>query len=178
MTLGDRIVVMADGIIQQQGTPFDVYRHPANRFVASFIGTPPMNFVDGAIVGDAGGLRFEAGDGSVTLAVDASHGADVAGAAGLPVTLGLRPQAMSLVRADQPGRTVRATARVIELLGDQMDITCDAGGHTIVARVRAEPGLSPGDSVLLAVEPDRVHYFRAGEFGESLLSADLAGARA
>jgi len=172
MTLGDRIVVMAAGIIQQQGTPFEVYRSPANRFVASFIGTPPMNFVDGAVVRDDRGLHFASSDGAVDLAVHPSHAADVGAAVGVPTTLGLRPQAMALATAHRPGRTIRATARVIELLGDQMDVTCDAGGHTVVARVRAEPGLHPGDGVFLEVEPERVHYFRAGEFGESLLAHD------
>ncbi|MCC7390014.1 MAG: sn-glycerol-3-phosphate ABC transporter ATP-binding protein UgpC [Phycisphaerales bacterium] len=176
MTLGDRIVVMAAGIIQQQGTPFQVYRHPANRFVASFIGTPPMNFVEGALVRADGALRFESADASVSLGVDPSHAPDVAGAVGLPTTLGLRPQAMELAKAPTPGRTITGRARVIELLGDQMDVTCEVGAGTLVARVRAEPGLKPGHTVHMAVDPERVHYFSPGEFGDSLLTRDRAAA--
>ena len=176
MTLGDRIVVMADGIIQQQGTPFEVYRHPANRFVASFIGTPPMNFVEGAIVRRDAGLRFESADGSVVLAVNPAHEPDVQGAVGVPTTVGLRPQSMELAKAAAPGGTITARAQVIELLGDQMDVTCEVGGSMLVARVRAEPGIAPGAAVHLAVDSERVHYFAPGEFGESLLARDRAAA--
>ncbi len=170
MTLGDRIVVMSNGLIQQQGTPFAVYRHPVNRFVASFIGTPPMNFVEGSIVQGDGGLRFESKGGKISLRLDDAHTSQLQTALGLPTTLGLRPQAMTLAKSDTPGKTICAAASVIELLGDQMDITCTIGGLQMIARVRAEPGVSPGDTVYLAVEPDRLHFFAPGKFGHSLLA--------
>ncbi|VAX42417.1 Glycerol-3-phosphate ABC transporter, ATP-binding protein UgpC (TC 3.A.1.1.3) [hydrothermal vent metagenome] len=170
MTLGDRIIVMADGVIQQQGTPFEVYRHPINRFVASFIGTPPMNFVEGSIMQDEDGLRFESEGGQVRLRLDAAHASTLRAALGLPTILGLRPQAMTLAKAETPGRTIRAAASVIELLGDQMDVLCTIGEVSLIARVRAEPGVSTGDTVLLTVEPDRLHFFAPGEFGQSLLT--------
>ena len=174
MTLGDRIVVMSDGVMQQQGTPFEVYRRPANRFVASFIGTPPMGFVEGAIAQTDGELRFVSGDGLISLRVDDAHVEGVKPALGVRTTLGIRPQAMTLAKAAQPGKTVRATVGVVELLGDQMDVTCTVGELTLIARVRAEAGLAPGDEVHLAVETERVHYFQQGEFGASLLGADRA----
>ena len=170
MTLGDRIVVMADGLIQQRGTPFAVYRHPVNRFVASFIGTPPMNFVEGSIVQQEEGLRFESEGGQITLRLDEAHARQLRPARGLPTTLGLRPQAMTLARAETPGRTICATVRIIELLGDQMDVVCTIGRQPLIARVRAEPGVSSGDMVHLAVELDRLHFFAPGEFGPSLLT--------
>ncbi len=170
MTLGDRIVVMSEGQLQQQGTPFEVYRNPVNRFVASFIGTPPMNFVDGLLVPDGEGLRFESDNSRVSLRVDDTHTAKIKTATGIPTTLGIRPQAMTLTNAEHPGQTIKATASVIELLGDQMDITCTVGSLTLIARVRAEPGIGPGDTVRLAVETDRVHYFASGESGASLLT--------
>jgi multiple sugar transport system ATP-binding protein len=178
MTLGDRIVVMSDGVIQQQGTPFDVYRRPANRFVASFIGTPPMDFVNGAITQIDGDLRFESGDGLINLRVHGSHANDLRSAVGVQTVLGVRPQAMTLANAEEPGRTIRATVRVVELLGDQMDVTCEIGDLMLIARVRAEAGLSPGDSVHLAVETQRVHYFAQGDFGVSLLGTDRAAVSA
>lgn len=174
MTLGDRIVVMAEGEIQQQGTPFDVYHAPVNRFVASFIGTPPMNFIDGAIETEAGGLRFVSGDGAVTLRLDDAH----AGVLGprADVVLGLRPQATKLARAASPGRTIEAKVSVIELLGDQMDLTCSVGGSTLVARVRAEPGVEPGQVVQLEAELDRLCFFEPGPFGVSLLAQEAVPA--
>ena len=68
MTLGDRVVVMKDGIIQQCASAMDVYAQPVNRFVASFIGTPPMNFLDGRVARADGGLRFESAGASLPLA--------------------------------------------------------------------------------------------------------------
>ena len=170
MTLGDRIVVMAEGVIQQQGTPFAVYRHPVNRFVASFIGTPPMNFVEGSIMQDEDGLRFESKDGRISLRLDAAHANTLQAAPNRPAILGLRPQAMTLANTETPGRTIRATASVTELLGDQMDVVCTIGEVSLIARVRAEPGVSTGDTVLLTVETDRLHFFAPGESGQSLLA--------
>ncbi|HZW08794.1 MAG TPA: sn-glycerol-3-phosphate ABC transporter ATP-binding protein UgpC [Phycisphaerales bacterium] len=169
MTLGDRIVVMADGVMQQQGTPFEVYQRPANRFVASFIGTPPMNFVEGTLAREGGAVAFKGREGAISLLCAEAHGAALGGAAGSAVTLGVRPQALSLVDAGLPGRTIEATLRVVELLGDEMDLTCEAGGQRLVARVRARPGLAPGQRVLLAPDAARMHYFRPGEYGASLL---------
>ena len=168
MTLGDRIVVMAAGIIQQQGTPFEVYHAPVNRFVASFIGTPPMNFVEGALAGGEGGLRFVSGDGEVELLLHDSHAARLEPTG--EVVLGLRPQVMALAPAAQRGLTVTAKVVVVELLGDQMDLTCTVGSHTIVARVRAEPGVTPGQTVHLTAERERLCYFAPGPFGASLLA--------
>ena len=168
MTLGDRIVVMADGVIQQQGTPFEVYHAPVNRFVASFIGTPPMNFVEGSLTGGGAGLRFASDDGAVDLLLHESHSPRLEPTE--RVVLGLRPQVMELAPSAQPGLTLSARVLVVELLGDQMDLTCTAGTHTIVARVRAEPGVMPGQSVHLTAERQRLCFFEPGPYGSSLLA--------
>jgi multiple sugar transport system ATP-binding protein len=169
MTLGDRIVVMADGIMQQQGTPFDVYQHPVNRFVASFIGTPPMNFIDGSLVRTGASVAFKDQAGAIALHAAESHAGALEPAAGAAVVLGVRPQALALVDAEQPGRTIAAAVGVVELLGDEMDLTCMAGEQRLVARVRARPGLAPGQRVFLAADAGRMHYFEPGEYGASLL---------
>jgi multiple sugar transport system ATP-binding protein len=177
MTLGDRIVVMAEGVIQQQGTPFEVYHAPANRFVASFIGTPPMNFVEGGVsLGDGRAARFVSVDGGVELELEPAHAAALAGAES--VTLGLRPQAMELAERSVPGRTIEAEVRVVELLGDQMDLRCSAGNTPLVARVRAERGVGAGSRVHLEVDRRRACFFAPGAFGESLLARDARPAAA
>jgi multiple sugar transport system ATP-binding protein len=176
MTLGDRIVVMADGIMQQQGTPFDVYRHPINRFVASFIGTPPMNFIEGSLASEDGDLFFRDRAGLVRLAAAGEHSRRLDESAGSDAVLGIRPQAIAVVEGERPGRTIAATASVVELLGDEMDITCDAGGHRLVARVKARPGITPGQRLSLEPDPARLHYFEPGEFGTNLLHAAPTGA--
>ncbi len=173
MTLGDRIVVMADGVIQQQGTPFEVYHAPINRFVASFIGTPPMNFVEGALSGSGQGLHFVSANGAGDLLLHEPHAARLAPTE--RVVLGLRPQAMALAPNPDPGKTIAAEIVVVELLGDQMDLVCTAGRSTIVARVGAEPGIAPGQRISLAVQRDRLCFFEPGPFGVSLLAE--AGAR-
>ncbi len=176
MTLGDRIVVMADGRIQQQGTPFEVYHAPINRFVASFIGTPPMNFVEGRLAGSEQGLRFVSEDSTVDLVLHEPHVAQLAPTG--RVVLGLRPQIMTLAPNPAPGKTIAAEVGVVELLGDQMDLLCTAfsttsdteGGTALVARVRAEPGVAPGQRVHFGVQRDRLCFFEPGPFGASLLA--------
>ncbi len=176
MTLGDRIVVMADGVMQQQGTPFDVYQHPVNRFVASFIGTPPMNFLEGTLAREQGRVAFLERDGSIRLLASETHTEPLGAATPGEAVLGIRPQALSLAESGQPGRTIAATVEVVELLGDEMDISCSSGGRRLVARVRARPGIAPGQRVHLAVDPGRMHFFATGDFGRSLLGAAPAKA--
>lgn len=170
MTLGDRIVVMAEGLIQQQGAPYEVYHAPANRFVASFIGTPPMNFFEGGLTAHGNeGVRFVSLDGGISLLVAEEHAPELQTRE--RVVLGLRPQAIELSERAEPGLTIEAEVQVVELLGDQMDLTCNAAGSKLVARVRAQPDLNPGMRVHLAPERARACYFAPGEFGESLLKS-------
>src|SRR6185295_4558645 len=96
MTLGDRIVVMSNGLIQQVDTPLDVYNKPANRFVAGFVGTPPMNFIDGTIVRAAAGLEFvEKASPGQRLAIPPARTAALQPFIEKPIVLGLRPQHLS-----------------------------------------------------------------------------------
>src|SRR5215208_7037694 len=122
MTLGDRIVVLADHRIQQVGRPMDVYRAPANRFVAGFIGTPPMNFLEGrveasAFVGDA--VRLPLAPGRPAPAG--------------PATLGIRPEDLAVVPADAAAAAAGALAAgrvvLVERLGSASHVHVDAGTH-------------------------------------------------
>lgn len=183
MTLGDRVVVMADGIIQQADSPFEVYQHPVNRFVASFIGTPPMNFLEGTIERDSGAMWFNEGSAipgepnkQQRLRVSAAHEARLEGHVGKPIVMGLRPQLLaeaafgeSLEQSIAAGRALRLTVNVVEPMGDVMDASCSTDKHPhIVARVPAHQHMPVGEVTTVAVDMEAVHFFEPGEFGPNL----------
>ena len=146
MTLGDRVAVMKDGVMQQVGTPLEVYRAPANLFVAGFIGTPAMNLMPG-----------EAKDGQATLA----SGFTVSVPTSLegPITIGVRPQHFR-VATDHDQRAVELTARLVEPLGDLADVHLEAAdGTTLLARLDAEWAPVEGASCPIVIDRDRHHCF-------------------
>jgi multiple sugar transport system ATP-binding protein len=153
MTLGTRIVVMADGNIQQIGTPLEVYRHPCNRFVAGFLGTPPMNFVPGEMHNDefrGGGLTFSF-DGIARSG---------------PTVVGIRPEAL-VINGD--GVPIVLTVEVVEPLGDRMDLYLrTTEGIPMTARVPASDDVKPGSMIGMTVELAAVYLFERGDFGASL----------
>jgi multiple sugar transport system ATP-binding protein len=171
MTLGDRLVIMKDGVIQQVGSPLEVFRAPVNRFVAGFIGTPPMNFLDGTLVRDGDATFVDLGMTRVRLAAD--HAAQVAGAVGTAVVLGIRPEALA-VRPEgrYAGRdnTLPTQLTVSEPLGEQADLYLTLGASTLVARVEAEEGLTDGMALPMHLDVTRLHLFAPGDTGRSLLA--------
>jgi multiple sugar transport system ATP-binding protein len=172
MTLGDRIVVMSRGLIQQAGSPLEVYRRPVNRFVAGFVGTPPMNFLEGRLARTGDDLTFVEGDGedinALRLRIPAAKSGALANHAGKPVVLGIRPQAVR-DGAGQPHETATLAVRVIEPLGDAMDVSCRTSrGTPIVARVPAHSGVNAGAPASFHVIMDEAHVFEPGEFGVNL----------
>ncbi len=165
MTLGDRVVVMKDGLIQQCATPFEVYEHPVNRFVAGFVGTPPMNFISGRIVRDGGRLLFDEGDNR--LAVAPAHQAALAPLVDRPVILGVRPEA--LVPAAGGDAVLNVQVSVVEPLGDRQDIYCGTARHPhLVCRLDARCRVAEGATERLQVDMTRVHFFEPGDNGRNL----------
>ncbi|MCK4873400.1 MAG: sn-glycerol-3-phosphate ABC transporter ATP-binding protein UgpC [Phycisphaerales bacterium] len=178
MTLGDRIIVMNDGLIQQCASPLEVYREPVNRFVAGFIGTPPMNFLDGTLDVDGGDVHFVEGstgpDGSpVTLRLPDAAMDRLREHVGRPIVLGVRPEAMSEQAQGPfagPGNVLPVTVRVLEPLGDSMDLVCSTDRHEhLVARVPARGELHVGQAINLYVDIDRLHVFEPGEYSVNLV---------
>ncbi|MEO5896009.1 MAG: TOBE domain-containing protein, partial [Vicinamibacterales bacterium] len=168
MTLGDRIVVLANGRIQQVGKPIELYRSPVNRFVAGFIGTPPMNFVDGRVQADDGRLAFVADGVRVLLSPDRAQAAMQSEA----LTLGIRPEDLKVVSderlpADAPGPALAGQVLLVERLGGTSHVHCEVGPHRLMASVSIEQLPAIGDRVHLQVPPARVHLF--GGDGRSLL---------
>jgi multiple sugar transport system ATP-binding protein len=166
MTLGDRIVVMKDGFIQQCAPPLEVYDRPVNRFVASFVGTPPMNFLQGQLMQ---GPYFMFGQQRLKLAPRMAE--LVGGYIGKEMVLGVRPETFS------PGNegkyhweenAIDAKVNVIEPLGDKVDIYVSTEGHDhLVCRTDAHQfgKLTIGDTIKLHLDLGRVHLFEPGENG-------------
>jgi multiple sugar transport system ATP-binding protein len=160
MTLGDRVVVMKDGVVQQVGEPLELYGRPANRFVASFIGSPAMNFADVTINSAGGGLWAEAP--GLRIAVPGHKREALRGLAGQRVTLGVRPEALRPANgADPSDYAFDSTVEVVEQLGNEILLDVRAGNHLMVARVDPGVRVKVRDAVRLSVDPDRLHFFDA-----------------
>ncbi|WP_432800368.1 ABC transporter ATP-binding protein [Poriferisphaera sp. WC338] len=169
MTLGDRVVVMSEGLIQQVDAPLTVYERPVNRFVAGFLGTPPMNFADGSLIAKDGDTYFEGSGLSIKLS--AQQASQVSGKVGQEVSLGLRPEGLFLQpneHANDEACTAELTVNVIEPLGDTMDMFLDTStGSRLVARVKAQQ-IAIDSQVKLYIDTSKIHIFEPGTYGKNL----------
>jgi len=158
MTLGDRVVVMRDGLVQQVGDPMELYNEPANRFVAGFIGSPAMNFAAVRITGENGGLWAE-GDG-IRLKVPAPITERMGRHAGSDVTLGIRPEDLRIANdADPLDMSIAATVEVVERLGSEILLDVAVGSEMMVASVEPTVTAKVHEKLRLAVNPHRLHFF-------------------
>jgi multiple sugar transport system ATP-binding protein len=158
MTLGDRVVVMKDGLVQQVGDPMELYNEPANRFVAGFIGSPAMNFLDVHLTGENGGLWAET-DG-VRIKVPAAIKDRVASHAGKAVTFGIRPEDLHIAGdGDDSELSFPVTVEVVERLGSEILLDVAVGAATMVASVEPTATAKVHETLRLAVNPARVHFF-------------------
>jgi multiple sugar transport system ATP-binding protein len=147
MTMADQIVVMHDGRIEQVGSPLELYDRPVNRFVAGFIGSPAMNFLEGTLAGGA----FVTADG-LRLPLDAAG----AGREGQPVFCGVRPEHLDI---DEGG--VEAEVAVVEPTGSETQLIARLGRQQVVAAVRERRPFAPGQKVRLAARPGTPMLFDA-----------------
>jgi multiple sugar transport system ATP-binding protein len=167
MTLGDRVVVMKDGWIQQVGEPLELYGRPRNRFVAGFIGSPAMNFIDASIAEVNGALWVESP--GLRLRVPPDRVGRLAGKKGQPATLGIRPEDLRLATGGNAADlTCEAVVDVVEPLGSEILLDMRVGNSTIVARVDPTVRVRVHDKIRLAFMPERMHFFDA-KTEESLL---------
>jgi len=158
MTLGDRVVVMKDGLVQQAGDPLEVYGRPVNRFVAGFIGSPAMNFIDTTIAGSAGALYAEAR--GLRVRVPAERASRLAPYTGRAVTLGIRPEDLREATGADPQDLVFETlVEVVEPLGSEILLDTRVGTQAVVARVAPTVRVKPHDTIRLAFIPERIHFF-------------------
>jgi multiple sugar transport system ATP-binding protein len=162
MTMGSRIAVMSEGVLQQVGTPQEVYRRPANVFVATFLGAPPMNLIPGALESADGGWRFRGQDADVALTTEVlsppelAHEVEAHG----EVQLGVRPEHF---RTGPPGEAGGIPGRVsiLEPVGSDLYLTVEAGGTSVQVRTDPDSPLEVGDNVTLLFDAPRVHLFGA-----------------
>jgi multiple sugar transport system ATP-binding protein len=157
MTMGDRIAVMNNGLLQQVGPPQQLYEHPANKFVAGFIGSPSMNFVSVTLQQDGG--RAVLKNSGMDLPLPSRLASAVEGKSDR-LTVGFRPEHME-IGADGGGEavTLRATCDVVEFLGNEELLHVRVGEHDLVAIVDASHRVRPGDVLDVRVPLDKVHLF-------------------
>src|SRR6478752_4823156 len=151
MTMADRIVVMHDGVIEQIGTPLELYDRPDNLFVAQFIGSPAMNIVKGTLRRTNGTAHVETPDG-VHWPLGAGVGTD-----GQAVTYGVRPDHLEL--AGNNHRSVPGEIVVVEPTGSETELVVRIGDAQMIVETHGRPTLAPGDKVQFAVNPANVHLF-------------------
>ena len=147
--MADKIVVMQDGIVEQMGSPLDLYDHPDNKFVAGFIGSPAMNFLDGKLSVNGGQPWVETASGAKLPITTAPAASD-----GTPVVYGVRPEHFTIADDGAEAEIV-----VVEPTGSETQVFAKLGGEQIVAVFRERHQFSPGDKVRLKPDPTLVHLF-------------------
>jgi multiple sugar transport system ATP-binding protein len=161
MTMGDRIVVLKDGYIMQAAPPLEIYKNPANRFVAGFIGSPAMNFLDVQVeLGASPSLSNPA----LKLSLSSDLAQKLKPYGGKAVTMGIRPEHLDIGKA---GEGIQVTMDVSELMGNESYLYSHAGETEIVARVQDNTPRKPGEVVSLVPNMDELHFFEA-ESGERI----------
>ena len=162
MTLGTRIVVMSAGVVQQVDTPQTLYDRPCNLFVAGFIGSPQMNFVDAKCKVNGKKVALIAGPASIELPEAKAKKLIDGGYDGKTVVLGIRPEDVHdepEFLAKSPNTIIEATIRVYEMLGAEVYLHFDYEGSTMTARVDPRTTARTGDTVKFALDADRIHVF-------------------
>ena len=159
MTMADQIVVMRDGVVEQRGKPLELYDHPANLFVAGFIGSPAMNFLPGRVHRDASGPHVHVGDVKLPIAKE------IAATDGHSVILGVRPEHFTLAGGNAG---FGATVVVVEPTGADTQVFAKVGDTDVTAVFRERHDFSPGEAIRLVPDPERMHLFDA-ESGKSLI---------
>jgi len=155
MTMGERIAVMKDGILQQLDTPENLHERPVNAFVAGFIGSPAMNFFNGKIHQNGGGPVADAGFFSAPVRGEA------ASASGKDVTIGIRPEDIEDLAHSGSRELVPVDAKVevVEFLGNELQLELSAGGQNFIARMSTETQAKPGDMLRVGLNLRKMHIF-------------------
>ncbi len=160
MTMGDRIAVMKDGVLNQLEDPIDVYDHPKNKFVASFIGSPPMNIMQGRIIKKEGRLYFDEGKIQVKLVEDMYK--KMTSYVGNEVFFGIRSEDIYdklFVSEAPPENIVRVNCEVFEPMGSEVYLYLNTGKHTFIARVGAHDRPKVNQEMDVVFDMSKVHFF-------------------
>jgi multiple sugar transport system ATP-binding protein len=157
MTMGDRIVVMKDGHIQQIGGPLELYNTPANKFVAGFLGSPAMNFFEAKLEGSDDSLALETGSFGITLPPEkARHVRDYHEK---KVIVGMRPEDLMIAESHEPGKTIPFTVEVVEPIGSETYVVGTAGEISLIAGVGRKTRVNAHQSLSLEPIVENLHLF-------------------
>jgi len=162
MTLGTRIVVMKDGIVQQVDSPANLYNAPCNLFVAGFIGSPQMNFMDAVVENKGGDVFLKVGANTLKLPISKLAKFKDGSFNGKTVVLGIRPEDMhdsELFINSSPDSVIESDIKVYELLGAEVFLYFDVEGFQMTARVNPRTNLRTGDHAKFALDMEKVHIF-------------------
>ena len=160
MTLGDRVVVMRDGVVQQVGEPLELYHSPSNKFVAGFIGSPAMNFVPVTVTEANGSLIAENSGLRIKLPVETAQ--RLRGHIGRDITLGVRPEDLTVASsADVDNPCFDAVAEVVEQLGSEILLDMKVGDGVMVASIEPTVRVKVRDKLRIAMRPSKLHVFDA-----------------
>ncbi len=162
MTLGQRIVVLKDGVIQQIDTPMALYDRPANLFVAGFLGSPAMNVLRGTLQGDAGGVTVVDGEWRAPLGQATIDPAWLQ----KPIAVGVRPEHLQPATADD-AHAFNARIEGIEPVGNEIFVNLSSGQHALTMRVAPQALPAVGEQIRVAIHPQGLHFFNP-ETGERL----------
>lgn len=161
MTMGDRIVVMKDGIIQQVDTPQNLYNSPCNKFVAGFIGSPSMNFVNCEVKKNGENLYLNFAGHDIKVAA-AQATSDLKNYVGKEVIVGVRPEDIhseeSFISIAKDA-TFQSTVEISEMLGAEINLYIKAGENSMIARIPARTDIKVGDKITLALDANKLHIF-------------------
>ena len=162
MTLGTRIVVMKDGVVQQVDTPQNLYQKPGNLFVAGFMGSPQMNFLDAVISEKGGNLIAKVGEHELVIPAAKAKALKDGGYVGKTVVLGIRPEdihdSQMFIEAS-PSVPMTSTVKVYELLGAEVFLYFDVNGTQVTARVDPRTTAKTGDPIKFAFDMEKSHFF-------------------
>ena len=161
MTLGTRIVVMKDGVVQQVDTPQNLYTKPCNLFVAGFIGSPQMNFLDAEVKVNGSDVTLSIGGHELPVPADKKQALIDKGYAGKTVILGIRPEDVHVAATftGENAGTVHSTINVYELLGAEVFLYFDVAGTQVTARVGSGTELRSGDKASFTFDMSKIHIF-------------------
>jgi multiple sugar transport system ATP-binding protein len=160
MTMGTKIVIMNDGVVNQVGSPMEIYDLPVNKFVAGFIGNPGMNFLSAKIVSKDSTLYIDTG--SFQLLIPAEKHSFLQSNIDREVILGIRPEHLQDVAFPDDSKitdTFKAVVEVVETLGAEIQLDVSSGGHNLVARVDPRTTAKRHQDIELAVNMDKIHIF-------------------
>ncbi|MCF7915204.1 MAG: sn-glycerol-3-phosphate ABC transporter ATP-binding protein UgpC [Spirochaetaceae bacterium] len=157
MTMADKIVVLKDGLIQQIGSPLELYNDPANRFVAGFIGSPPMNFMTVDVTEEKGKVYIDEGD--FKLEIPKEQGDILKDYVGKQVVFGMRPEDLDYHEEEMKDQTIKCNVGVIEPLGAEIHVYVNTAKHQAIARVGPNVKLQVGDTIYLLPHFEKAVFF-------------------